>query len=321
MRARTVFAVCSCLLLGAAGCKREKKIVIAVIPKATSHLFWVSTEAGARAAGEHFKVEIEWNGPATETDFSRQIQIVDSMIARRVDGIALAAAERKALVAPVERAAAEGIPVTIFDSGLDTENYVSYIATNNYEAGQMGARELARLLGGKGEVALLMHAPGSRSTMDREAGFEDTLAREFPAMRVVARQFCMSDRSKGKAAVENFLTAHPNLAGIFASAEPGSTGAALAIRARELNGKVKFVAFDSSDSMIEDLRAGVISAMVVQDPFRIGFEAVRSLVDKIHGRTPVKRLDLNARVVRAADLELPEVRRVLFPDVKKYLKK
>lgn len=159
-------------------CNRAgKRKQIAVVPKATSHVFWVSVQTGAMAAGHDFGVDILWNGPAAETDFSRQIQIVDSMIARQVDGLVLAAGERKALVQSVDRAAAAGIPVTIFDSGLDSTNYMTFVATNNYEGGQMGARELARLIGGEGEVALLMHTPGSQSTMDREQGFEDTIKR------------------------------------------------------------------------------------------------------------------------------------------------
>lgn len=121
-----------------AGCAGNRKKRVAVIPKGTSHLFWVSVQAGALAAGKQFDLEILWNGPATETDYSRQIQIVDSMVAQRVDGIALAASERKALVAAVDRAMAAGIPVTVFDSGLDSENHLSFIATDNYEAGKMG---------------------------------------------------------------------------------------------------------------------------------------------------------------------------------------
>src|SRR4030095_10111060 len=106
------------------GCRTEKKKVIAVIPKATSHVFWISVQQGAFAAGKELGVEVLWNGPATETDYSRQIQIVDSMVSRRVDGIAVAAAERKALVGSVDRATAAGIPVTVFDSGLESTNYV-----------------------------------------------------------------------------------------------------------------------------------------------------------------------------------------------------
>lgn len=305
------------LLVSLTGCARESKRIIAVIPKATAHLFWVATETGARAAARERNVEMVYNGPASETDYARQIQIVDSMIARKVDGIAIAAAERKALVAAIDRAMAAGIPVTVFDSGLDSENYVTFVATNNYEGGQTAARELARLLGGSGKVALLMHAPGSLSSMDRERGFRETLAKEFPAVVIAAEQFGMSDRAKARAAAENFLSAHPDLQGMFASAEPSSIGAALAVRGRNLAGKVRLVTFDSSDNLTADLRDGVIDAMIVQDPFKIGYEAVRTLCDKLDGRTPPKHMDLSAQLIHREDLAKPEIQRLLAPELKK----
>jgi ribose transport system substrate-binding protein len=110
------------------------------------------------------------------------------------------------------------------------------------------------------------------------------------------------------------------LKGIFASAEPSSVGASLAVKARNLQGKVKLVGFDSSETLIEDLREGAIDALVVQDPFRMGFEAVRTLVDKLNGKTPPKRMDLSARVIHKEDLAKDEVRQLLSPDVNKYLK-
>jgi ribose transport system substrate-binding protein len=307
-------------LLLAPGCNRDKRKVIAVIPKGTSHLFWVSVQAGALKAGQDFGVEVLWNGPAQETEYERQIQIVDSMTARHVDGIALAVTEKQALVGPLERAVAAGIPVTVFDSGIDSDKYMTFIATDNYEAGQIAARTLAGLIGGKGDVGLLANAPGSVSTMDRERGFEDVLAKEFPNVRIVQRQFSLSDRAKARAGAENILTAHPDLAGFFASAEPGSVGTALALKARNRSGKTKFVAFDSSDAMIEDVRGGTIDAMVVQDPFGMGFQAVKSLVDKLNGQTPPKRVDLHARVITKADLDKPEIKELLHPDVSKYVK-
>lgn len=291
-----------------------------MIPKATSHIFWVSVQAGALAAGKELGVDVLWNGPAMETEYDRQVQIVDSMIARRVDGIALAATDRVALVGPLDRAMKAGIPVTIFDSGLDSTNYITFVATNNVAAGEMGARELARLLGGEGKVAVVLHAPGSRSTMEREEGFDRVISREFPKIKVVARQYGMSDRAKARAAAENILTANPDLDGIFASTEPSASGISLALKGRGLGGKVKFVGFDSSDSMLGDLRDGTLHATVVQDPFRIGYEAVKTIVDKLNGKTPPKQMDLNARVLVKEDLDKPEIKALVAPDIRKYLK-
>ena len=316
MRSKLAAALVSLLLLSA--CQTSKKRRIAVVPKGTSHVFWLTVRAGAEAAGQKYGVDVIWNGPPLETEYDRQMQIVDSMIAQHVDGLAVAAAERKALNRSLDRAAEIGIPVTVFDSGVDSTNYMTFLATDNYEAGRMGARELARLVGGKGSVAMLMHAPGSASTMDRERGFDDVMKTEFPKIQVVARQFGMSDRSKAMGAAENILTAHPDLNGIFASSEPSSIGVALALKSRGLSGKVKFVSFDSSDTLIEDLKGGTIDAMVVQDPFKMGFEAVKTLVDKLNGATPPKRMDLPARVVHRAELDQPDVHALLYPDVKKF---
>jgi ribose transport system substrate-binding protein len=297
--------------LGLTACNRNTKRTIAVIPKGTSSVFFVAVESGAQAAGKEFNVEILWNGPPLETEYARQIQIVDSMVARHVDGIALAATERKALVAPVDRAVAAGIPVTIFDSGLDSTNYLSYVATDNVEAGRLAARTLGKLLAGKGTAAMIMHNPGSASTTDREKGFIEVMARDFPGIQIVASQFGSGDRAKSMAVTENILTAHPGLNGIFASSEPSSVGAAHAIKARGLSGKVKLVSFDSSEGLIEDLKGGTIDAMVVQDPYKMGYEAVKTLADKLNGTTPPKRLDLAAIVVTKADLVRPEIKKLL----------
>jgi len=320
LRNLRVLFPCFAVAVALIGCHGQRKKVIAVVPKATSHLFWVSIHAGAAAAGNDLGVDVDWNGPATETDYSRQIQIVDSMIARRVDGIALAAQDRTALDASLDRAARQGIPVTVFDSGVDSTNYMTFVATNNYEAGQMAARKLAELLHDKGSIAMVQHVPGSNSTMEREHGFEETITKEFPHITIVQKQYGMSDRSKAMAAAENILTAHPNLDGIFASTEPSSVGTSLALKSRHLDGKVKFVAFDATDSMIDDLKSGTIDALVAQDPFRIGYEAVKTLVDKLNGKTPPKRMDLSAHVIVRADLEKQDIQLLLKPDVNKYLK-
>ena len=157
--------------------------------------------------------------------------------------------------------------------------------------------------------------------MDRERGFKDALGKEFPGVRIVAEQYSMSDRAKGMAATENILTAHPNLDGVFASSEPSSVGAAQALKSRGLAGKIKFVAFDSSEGLVEDLSGGTIDALVAQDPFKIGFEAVRAVVEKLDGKTPPKKMDLSARVITKADLDQPEIKALLHPDLGKYLGK
>jgi ribose transport system substrate-binding protein len=294
------------------GCRRSNEKVIAVIPKATSHLFFVSVHAGVDAAARDFKVKVLWNGPNEETDYARQIQIVDAMVAQHVDALAISATDERALSAPVERAIQAGIPVTVFDSGVNVENYTSFIATDNYGAGCKAARRLATLIGGRGKVGMVMHKPGGTSTVLREQGFEDTMGKEFPLIEIAARQFGMSDPAKSRTAAENILTAQPDLAGLFASSEPSSLGAIQAVRSRGLSGKLKLITFDFSEEHIAALKDGTIDVMLVQDPYKIGYEAVRSLADKLAGRSPAKRSDLPAREIVLADLTKPDVRELLL---------
>lgn len=303
--------LCALLLFGA--CQHRTRKLIGVVPKATSHLFFVAIHAGVDAAARDFGVDILWNGPREETEYSRQIEIVDSMIARHVDALAISATDHSALVAPVRRAMQAGIPVTVFDSGLDLTGYVTFVATDNYGAGVTAARKLAGLVGGHGRVAELMHKPGGMSTGDRERGFEKTMEAEFPRIDIVARQYGMADRAKSRDAAENILTAHPDLDGMFASAEANSIGAVQAIEARGFSGKIKLVTFDSSEEHIAGLRDGTIDVMLVQDPYKIGYEAVRSLALKLRGETPEARMDLPVHVITKADLDHPDVQALLFP--------
>lgn len=297
-----------------AACGRSRRKLIGVVPKATSHLFFVSIHTGVDKAAGEFGVDILWNGPNDETDHTRQIQIVDAMIARHVDALAISATDERALVAPIERAIRAGIPVTVFDSAVNIENYVTFVATDNHGAGCTAARSIAGLIGGRGKVGMVMQKPGGTSTGLRETGFDETISKEFPNIQIAARQFGMADPARSRAAAENILTAHPDLAGIFASSEASSIGAVQAIRARGLSGKVKLITFDSSETHLEAIQDGTIDVMLVQDPFRIGYEAVKSLTDHLAGKPPLKRMDLPARVIVKSDLDKPEIKSPVFPE-------
>ena len=312
-RCHRAAAALAAVLLLAAGCRRAPTREIAVVPKATSHLFWQSVQAGAVAAGRDFRVNILWNGAASETDYSRQIEIVDSMIARHVNALAISATDDRALVDPVERVIRAGIPVTIFDSAVNIDNFVSLIATDNHAAGCTAARQLAALLPGKSAIAMMMQKPGGVSTELRERGFEETIRQEFPRLEIVARQYGMGDRARSMGIAENILAAHPGLGGIFASSEACSIGAIRAIRARGLSGRVKLITFDVSAIHVEALRDGTADVMLVQDAFRIGYQAVKSLAMKLAGESPSRRLDIPARVVTKANLNLPDVQALLKP--------
>ena len=316
---RTVFILAWALLLAASGCRTQPRLVVGVVPKGANHIFWKTVQAGALKAAQEFGFEVEWNAPTLEVDASRQIEILESMINRRLAGIVVAPVDRQALIAVIERAGQEGIPVAVFDSEVDTGKRISYVATDNTEGGRMGARRLGQILGGKGKVGIIGFMPGSASTMQREDGFQQELRRRFPAIQIVGLQFGMASRAKAMAATENLLTAHPDLAGLFADNESSSSGTVQALKGRNAR-QVKLVAFDASEALIEDLRAGWIDALVVQNPFRMGYESTRAVGLYLRGQPPPKHIDSGATLVTAADLALPAIRELLFPDIQRWLK-
>lgn len=301
-----------------AGCGGEKKRIIGVVPKGRAHLFWQSVQAGAIAASRETGVEISWNGPASETDFNGQLQIVDAMINRRVDAICLAPIDKKAMVSVVERAAAQKIPVIIFDSAVDTDKFVSQIATDNYAAGAMAAERMGEILGGKGAVVIVAVQPGAASTMLRESGFEETLAKKFPEIKILDKRYGMADYAKSLAVTENMLTAHPDATGLFASNESSAAGAAQCLRSRAV-GKLKMVGFDSSAPLLEDLRKGVIDSLVVQQPFKMGYESVIAAMNHLAGKPVIKINNLDPKLVTKQNVDTAEIQALVNPDLKKYL--
>jgi len=306
------------ILLGLAACNRDTRKRIAVVPKGQAHLFWQSIHAGAVSAAREAGVEIIWNGPPLETDFSGQIQIVEAMITQHVDAICLAPTDKTALISVVERANREGIPVVILDSPVDTQNFVAQVATDNYQAGAMAAARMGKILNGKGKIAEVAVEPGSASTMAREQGFEDAIKKDFPGIEIADKRYGWSDRAKSLAVAENMLTAHENLNAMFASNESSTVGAAQALKGR--SAKVKLVGFDSSPGLLDDLKSGLIDSLVVQDPFRMGHDAVTAAVQKLKGATPQKIQNLPPRVVTRENLDDPDVQKQLHPDLDKYLK-
>ncbi len=317
----TRVALLTCLLtLLLPACRKRQRPVYAVIPKGQAHIFWQTVHAGAAAAAQEAGVDIEWNGPADETELTRQISIVDDFINRRVDGIELAPADQDALLPAIHRAQKAGIPLSVIDSGVNTEDYVSFVATDNYGGGVLAARRLAQILGKRGSVAVIGVLPGAASTIAREKGFRETLEKEFPEVKLVAFQYGMSDRARSLAVTEDILAAHPQLDGIFASNESSTIGADQAIKARGLGGKIKFVGFDSSPSLIDDLRAGIIDSLVLQDPFQIGYQGLKALLDHQAGHTPSKRIDLPPTLVTRQNLETPRIQHLLNADIQRYLR-
>ena len=293
----------------------DGRLTIAVIPKGTAAEFWQTVHAGAKTAAKELDVNIMWQGPQSETQRDRQINIVDNFVARMVDGMALAPLDEKALIPPIERVNKSGIPLVVFDSGVATEDYVSFVATDNYQGGVEAARKMAELIDGKGKVVIIANEPGSGSTTKRENGFKEAIEKEFAEIEVVDIQYGKNDREIARSVTEDLLMRHPDISGIFASCEPMTFGAWRALRSQDLTGKKKFIGFDSSEQLNQAMKEGEIDALILQDPFNMGYLAVRTVVEHIQGTVQEKRIDTGVNVVTAANMDTPDMARLLNPDL------
>ncbi|HQE83082.1 MAG TPA: ABC transporter substrate-binding protein [Candidatus Hydrogenedentes bacterium] len=288
------------------------KYTIAVIPKGTTHDFWLTVKAGAEDAAKEFNAKTYWKGPDKETEVVKQLNIIEDFITMEVDAIVMAACDENAMIDVVKRAKDAGIPVVTIDSGVKSGDPVTFVATDNVAGAKAAGNELARLIGGKGEVGLIPFVKGAATSEMREQGFKEALA-EFPEIKLVSTLYSESDAAKGMNVTQDMITANPNLAGIFAANEGGAIGAAQAIRADGKVGAIKLVAFDASDEEIAALKEGVIQALVVQNPYKMGYEGVKAAVDHLEGRPVEKRIDTGVTVVTMENFGQPDVQKVLYP--------
>ncbi len=292
--------------------QQSRSLTIAVVPKGTTQEFWLTVKAGADAAGKETKSKIIWRGPAKETDVAGQITIIENFINQKVDAIVMAACDSKALIPVVEKAVKSGVTVVTIDSGIDKPIAASFVATDNIEGARKAADELAKLIGEKGKVGLIPFVPGAATSTMREQGFKEGIAK-YPNIKLVATLYSQSDVSKGIAVTEDMLTAHPDLAGIFAANEGGAVGCARALDQKKVAGKVKLVAFDASPAQIDALKRGTIQALIVQNPFKMGYEGVKTAVASIAGEKVPARIDTGVTVITKENMDTPEARKLLYP--------
>jgi len=292
----------------------EKRLQIAVVPKGTVHDFWLTVKAGAEAAGQELGVDIIWKGPSEETDVAGQIAMLEDFINKKMDAIVMAACDANGLVPTVDRAVDAHIPVITIDSGLNPEKDRSlcFVATDNIAGAREAARTLCKLIGEKGKVGLIPFVPGAATSIMREQGFKEEL-KSHPNVRLVSTLYSQSDVKKGMDVTEDMLTAHPDIAGIFAANESGAMGCAQALKQRGVAGKVKLVAFDASQAEIDALKEGTIQALIVQNPFKMGYEGVQMAVKAIKGEKIDRRIDTGVTTVTKENLNDPDIQKVLNP--------
>ncbi len=296
----------------------EKVYQIAVIPKGTSHDFWKSVHAGAEnAAAELGNVKVIWKGPLQENDTKGQIDVVQDFVIKGVDGIVLAPSDSQAMIEPVAFAAEKNIPVVIFDSGLNDEsNIVTYVATDNLHGGELAADRMAEVLDKKGNAILLRYLSGSESTEQRETGFLKALKEKYPDITVISQdEYAGATPEMAKDVATQVLQRHQDeVNGIFAVCEPNADGTQVALQQLDLAGKVKFIAFDPSPPLIEGLKSGEVHGIVLQDPVKMGYEAVMAMMKHINGENVEERIVTGEYVATPDNMDTEEMQRLLNPE-------
>jgi ribose transport system substrate-binding protein len=310
---------------GSAG--NNKKITIAVIPKGTTHEFWKSIHAGANKAASELSsqgtdVEVIWKGPLREDDREQQIQVVEGFAAQGVSGMVLAPLDDHALVRPVSDAKRAGVPTVIIDSGLQSSDFVSFVATDNRKGGSLAADRMGQLLNGKGKVLVLRYAEGSASTTEREGGFIDEIKQKFPGIELISTdQYAGATRDTAKRASENLLNRFGDVVqGIFTPNESSTAGMLLALQDIGKAGKVSFVGFDASQTFIEAINANQLHGIVVQNPFNMGYLGVKTMVDSLQGKPVQPKIDTGVMLVTKDNMSAAEVQSLLHPPLDQYLK-
>lgn len=293
------------------------KKVIAVIPKGLTQNHWHGVHAGAlKAAEEAGNVEILWKGPPKEDDTTQQIQTVQNMVSKQVDGIILAPLSDQALVSPVRMAARSNIPVVIIDSPLAGDlgqDYVAYVGTDNKAAGKLAGKYMAELLEGKGTVMMLRYAESSASTNEREAGFVEALKEHGPDIKLIdPPQYAGADDASAKKNAENMLTTYADkFDGVFCPNESSTYGMMVALKDRQLDGKVKFVGFDIRPDFLEFMEKGQLHGFVIQNPFEMGYQSVKVMLDHMAGKPVETDMDTGAILVTPENVGMERVARQL----------
>jgi ribose transport system substrate-binding protein len=300
---------------GAAKVKTRGPITLAVVPKAIGFDFWDSVRKGAEcAASKMTDVTVQWDGVTAETDVTGQVNLLQNFLTRQVDGLVYAATDAKVLAQLTQDTLSRNIPVINIDSGTDPQpDNVPVFATDNVAAARKAADLLADALGpGDHTIAFIPFQPGTATNDQRTTGFKEGLAKH-PNLKLVAEQSSNSDPNTALAVTENIVTANPDLDGIFVANEAGVVGAINALTQAGKAGKIKIIGWDASPDEVKGVTSGAITALVVQNPFRMGFDSVNAMVKTVRTGQIAPSEDTGVTFVTHQNINDPQVQEILKP--------
>jgi len=295
-----------------------QEVTIPIIVKDTTSFYWQIVLAGARKAGKDLGVNVPELGAQAETDVNGQISILENAVAGNPAAIVISPTEAKALGKPIDEAAAK-VKIIGIDSSAESKAFTSFLTTDNEQGGRVAADGLAEAIGAanggkvEGKVALITNTPGAGSLEARRKGFMEQLASKYPGLELVADKYADGQATTGLNIATDLITANPDLKGIFASNLIMAQGVGQAISENGLGGKVALVGFDSDEKLIKFLNDGVISALVVQDPYRMGYDGIKTALAASKGEKVEAFVDTGANLVTKANMKDAKIDALLNP--------
>lgn len=288
------------------------EIYIPVISKGFQHQFWQAVKQGAEKAAKEFNVKISFEGPETESQVDKQIEMLTTALGKKPQAIAFAALDSKAAVPLLEKAKAANIPVIGFDSGVDSDIPITTAATDSKASAALAADKMAELIGKEGEVALVVHDQTSRTGMDRRDGFLEQMKAKYPNIKIVDTQYGGGDILKSTDLAKAIVQAHPNIKGIFGANEGSAIGVVNAITELKKNDKIVVIGYDSGKQQTDAIRSGKMAGAITQDPIGIGYWSVKAGVMAIKGEKVEKNIDTGFHWYDKTNIDSPEIKALLY---------
>ncbi|MFN7125141.1 ABC transporter substrate-binding protein [Rhizobium sp. TH135] len=294
-------------------------VTIPIIVKDTTSFYWQIVLAGARQAGKDLGVNVPELGAQSESDINGQISILENAVAGAPAAVVISPTEFKALGKPIDEAA-KAVPIIGIDSGADSKAFTSFLTTDNVQGGRIAADGLAAAIKAatgkeEGEVAIITSLPGVGSLDQRREGFLDQMKTKYPGIKVTVDRFADGQATTGLNMMTDLITANPNIVGVFASNLIMAQGVGQAIAENKLGDKIKVIGFDSDEKTVGFLKEGVLAGLVVQDPYRMGYDGVKTALAVSKGEKVETFVDTGANLVTQANMADPKIDALLNPKV------
>lgn len=307
---RTLMGAAAALALMATGASAEDKMYIPLVSKGFQHQFWQAVKAGADQAAEEFGVEVTFEGPDSESQVDKQIDMLSAALAKNPAAIGFAALDSQAAIPLLRKAQEAGIPIVAFDSGVDSDIPVATASTSNVAAAALAADKMAELIGGAGKVAVVAHDQTSRTGIDRTEGFVDQIKAAYPNIEIVAVEIGGGDHLKSTEITKAILAANPDLKGIFGTNEGSAIGVANGVK--EAGAELVVIGYDSGAAQKDAIRSGLMAGAITQNPVGIGYETVKAAYMAAKGETVEPMIDTGFYYYDASNIDDPQIAAVLY---------